>query len=131
MSELMGLDVGEKRIGVAFADKSVRIAIPYGWIQVDGTEVAEINNLIIGEGVKNLVVGLPRNSSGEETKQSEVVREFMRNFDLSGVKIHWQDESLTSVKAEERLKSYGKPYDKGEVDSQAAAIILQDFLEGN
>ena len=128
---VMALDVGEKRIGVAMADTDVKIAIPYGFIEVDGTEVAEIGNLIVSEGIKILVIGMPRNSSGEETRQSVFVRGFAKKLELSGPKVVFQDESLTSVLAEKRLISFGKPYSKGDIDAQAATIILQDYLEGN
>lgn len=130
-SSVMALDVGEKRIGIAMADTDVKIAIPYGFIEVDSTEVAEINNLIISENIKVLVIGMPRNSNGEETRQSAYVRGFAKKLELSGPEIVFQDESLTSVLAEKRLISFGKPYSKGDIDAQAATMILQDYLEAN
>ena len=48
-----------------------------------------------------------------------------------GPKIEFQDESLTSVIAEQQLISYKKPYTKGDIDAQAAAIILQDYIESH
>ena len=69
--------------------------------------------------------------SGEETAQSVYTKEFLENFKLSVNEIKFQDESLTSVQAENILKSYKKPYTKGDIDMQAAAIILQDYLEEN
>ncbi|MDR0397572.1 MAG: Holliday junction resolvase RuvX [Candidatus Nomurabacteria bacterium] len=129
--QFMALDVGEKRIGVALADGVVRIAIPFGFIEVDGNELKEINNVIVSESVDTLVVGLPRNSQGEETAQTNFVREFAKQLELSVDNLAFQDESLTSVEAEKRLKSYGKPYSKGDIDTEAAVIILQDYLEEN
>jgi putative Holliday junction resolvase len=126
--QYMALDVGEKRIGVALADGIVKIAIPFGFIEVDGHELEEINHVIVQEDINVLVVGLPRNSSGEETAQTEYVRQFAKNLELSVDKLVFQDESLTSVEAEKRLKSYGKPYGKGDIDTEAAVIILQDYL---
>ena len=77
------------------------------------------------------VLGLPRSNEGNETAQSAYVRQFAKTLveKLPGAKIRFQDESLTSVVAEERLKSRKKQYEKGEIDAEAAAIILQDFLE--
>ncbi|MDR0591257.1 MAG: Holliday junction resolvase RuvX [Candidatus Nomurabacteria bacterium] len=129
--QLMSLDVGEKRIGVALADAAVRIAIPFGFVEVNGHELEEINHVIVQEGVNTLVVGLPRNSGGEETAQTEFVRNFAKQLELSVDDLVFQDESLTSVEAEKRLKSYGKPYSKGDIDTEAAVIILQDYLEEN
>lgn len=123
------LDVGEKRIGVALADGGVRIAVPFQTIEVDGTEIAAIARLLIAEAVDILVIGYPRNQSGEPTPQTEFVITFAKQLTDLDVKIVYQDESLTSVMAEQRLISYKKPYTKGDIDAQAAVIILQDYLE--
>ena len=129
--QFMSLDVGEKRIGVALADSSVRIAIPFGFVEVNGNELEEINNIIVQENINTLIIGLPRNSKGEETSQTEFVREFAKNLELSVDHLEFQDESLTSVEAEKRLKGYDRPYSKGDIDAEAAVIILQDYLEEN
>jgi putative Holliday junction resolvase len=125
----MAIDVGEKRIGVALANSEVRIAIAYGFIEVDGTELKELNNLIVSEKIDVLVVGLPRNQRGETTPQTDLVRAFAKNLELSVPKLVFQDESLTSLLAEERLKLYGKSYVKGDIDAEAATMILQDYLD--
>jgi putative Holliday junction resolvase len=130
-SHFLGLDVGEKRIGVALADGSVKIAIPYVTIEVNGGEVKEIAELILRESVQILVVGYPRNQSGEATAQTAFVEAFTERLKDLAPKIVFQDESLTSVIAEERLQASGKPYQKGDIDAQAAAIILQDYLESH
>ena len=128
-SSLLGLDVGEKRIGVALADDAVTIAIPYVTIDVNGAEIKEIAELIVRENVQKLIIGYPRNQSGEATAQTAFVEEFSQRLKDLVPEIIFQDESLTSVIAEERLKASGKPYQKGDIDAQAAAIILQDYLE--
>lgn len=129
---LLGLDIGTRRIGVAVANSSIKIAIPLTTIEVnDGDEILQINKIIVNEKIDTIVAGLPRNMSGEETAQSVYNKEFLENFKLSVNEIKFQDESLTSVQAENILKSYKKPYTKGDIDMQAAAIILQDYLEEN
>lgn len=125
----MALDVGEKRIGVALGDSGVRIAIPFTTIVVDGTEVGQIGFLVAKEAVDTLVIGYPRNQSGEATAQTKFVEDFATQLKGVADELVFQDESLTSVLAEERLKSYGRPYEKGDVDALAAAIILQDYIE--
>lgn len=125
------LDVGEKRIGVAVADSSVRIAVPYETIEADGTEIESINKLVDQQNSDVLVVGFPRNQSGEATAQSSYVEEFVEKLDTTGLEVVFQDESLTSVLAEERLKAHDRPYSKADIDAQAATIILQDYLEAN
>jgi len=126
---LIGLDVGEKRIGVAVADLSVRIAVPFTTIEVDGSEIASIGEVILKEGADVVVVGYPRNQQGEATAQTKYVEAFverLRDFDKE---IVFQDESLTSVLAEQQLIAHKRPYSKADIDSQAAALILQDYLE--
>ncbi len=129
--KLMALDVGTKRIGVAKADSNVRIAVPYNAIEVDGEEFTKIASLVRAWSIDGLVLGLPRNNSGEETAQTKYVREFAAKLKkaVPGLKICFQDESLTSVEAEKRLSGRKNGFKKGDIDSEAATIILQDFLE--
>ncbi len=128
---LIGLDVGEKRIGVSVADTGVRIAVPFMTIEVDGNEIQTIAEVVSKEGADVLVLGYPRNQSGEATTQTDYVEKFAERLTDLEVKIAYQDESLTSVMAEQQLISHKKPYTKGDIDAQAAAIILQDYLEVN
>ena len=129
--KVLGLDVGEKRIGIAQADSATKIAVPIGYIAVDGTEWEEIRQFSMRFNTKRFVVGLPRSNDGNETAQSQYVRNFVARLakELPGVQVRFQDESLTSVVAEERLRSRRRAYEKGEIDAEAASIILQDFLE--
>jgi UPF0755 protein len=135
--KLVALDVGEKRIGVATADSSVKIAVPHGTVMVDGNELAKIAEIMKLEDTKHLIVGLPRNAQGEETAQSRAVRDFVKKLQTYFVEqklekplVKFQDESLTSVVAENRLtsKKTKKRHKGPDIDSEAAAIILQDFL---
>ncbi len=125
------LDIGEKRIGVAVGDSDVRIAVPFDTIDVDGNEVSAIAEILIKEKANVLVIGYPRNQSGEPTAQSKLVTEFAAKLSDIAENIVFQDESLTSVIAEQQLAAYNRPYKKSDVDAQAAAIILQDYLEAN
>ncbi|MBQ6130105.1 endolytic transglycosylase MltG [Candidatus Saccharibacteria bacterium] len=137
---LLGLDVGEKRIGVAKADSSVRIAVPVGMLPVDGTEFERLIRFVKIQNTDVIVVGMPRNLQGEETRQSAFVRDFVKTLNKSllaarpnnkVVKIFLQDESLTSVEARNNLKHQKGGINKkaGDVDAEAATLILQDFLE--
>lgn len=125
---LVCLDVGERRIGVALADTAVRIAVPYDTIKTDGDEIRRIAELVVRESAELIVVGYPRNQQGEATAQSAYVETFAARLGDIG-RVVFQDESLTSVMAENRLKARGKSYAKGDIDKEAAAIILQDYLE--
>lgn len=125
----LALDIGEKRIGVAAGDDVVRIAVPLDTVEVDGSELSRLARLIVDHEPDIVVIGYPRNQSGEVTAQTAFVEEFAKKLTDIAPGIEFQDESLTSVLAEQRLKSYKKPYSKADIDAQAAALILQDYLE--
>lgn len=135
---ILALDIGVKRIGIAFADTKVRIAIPRGMIPVDGEELAAIAKNYRLEKAELIVAGLPRNNQGEETQQTQYVRDFIQKLqayfaerEKTQLFVHFQDESLTSVVAETRFGNNISRTDRatGKVDAEAAAIILQDFIE--
>lgn len=126
---LLALDVGEKRIGVAIAQSNIRIAIAYDTLLVDGSELEQITRIVNQEKVSTIVIGYPRNQSGETTQQTKSVEAFAKKIESIGKEVIFQDESLTSVKAEEIVRSRGKPYQKGDIDALAASLILQDYLE--
>lgn len=128
--KLIALDVGSKRIGVAKADSSVRIAIPYAAVEVDGTEFQKIASLARAWDIDNFVIGLPRNSKGEETEQSKYVRKFAAQLkqSIKGAKICFQDESLTSVEAEKRLKNRKKGYKKAILILKPPLLSCRIFL---
>ncbi len=130
--KIIGLDVGTRRIGAAVADSSVKIAVPKTTIVVNnGLEFAEIARLARMNNTDWFVLGLPRSNEGNTTAQTQYVREFAKNLKstIPNAKIKFQDESLTSVEAERRLKARKRNYTRGEIDAEAAAIILQDFIE--
>lgn len=134
---LVALDVGEKRIGVATADTTVKLAVPHSTIVVDGGEFSKIAEIMKENDAKHLVVGLPRNNNGEETAQSKYVRKFVSEFQEYCVKnsygkpmVKFQDESLTSVVAEQNLgQNKRKKRQKSDIDREAATLIMQDFLD--
>lgn len=128
MTNLLALDVGTKRIGVATADSNLPIAVPLDTIEVDGHEIETITKLVSDRSIATIIVGYPRNQGGEPTAQTEVAENFAQHL-RSIAPIVFQDESLTSVIAEDRLRTSGKPYQKGDIDALAAAIILQDYME--
>lgn len=132
----LALDVGQKRIGVALADSSVKIAVPYGYLEQadrpDGREqvLRQVVELVVQHEIDTIVVGYPRNQSGEPTQQTTAVEQFVNQLTVlsHNAKIVYQDESLTSVQAEARL---GRVIHKGDIDAEAASIILQDYMEAH
>lgn len=128
--QYIALDIGEVRIGVATADDAVRIAVPYDTIAMnEATFRKDIIDLVVATGASVVVVGYPRNQSGEATAQTVYVEQRVAELEDIDATVAFQDESLTSVMAESRLKARGQAYDKAAIDSEAAVIILQDYLE--
>lgn len=123
----LGIDVGTKRVGLATADVTARIAQPWQTIAPEDL-VATIEN----QGpFAAVVVGLPRNLAGADTAQTLAVRRFCadtleRQLALDPI---FQDEAASSAVAEAELQASGKPYAKADIDAQAATIILQDYLD--
>lgn len=124
----LALDVGDKRVGLALADSEVKIAVPFGYVERDEQTIQKITEVILEHDVYIVVVGYPRNQSGEATQQTAATERFAEELGEIEVeaKLVFQDESLSSVEAERRL---GRVKDKGEIDAEAASIILQDYLE--
>jgi putative Holliday junction resolvase len=124
--QLLGLDVGLKRTGIARASSVAKLAEPL--LTVPTTEVLKtVKELIEEYDVGTIVVGLPRNLQGDDTKQTTWVRDWVQHAKSKiGLSFYWQDEALTSKIAEARKLTHKRPHD---IDSLAAAIILQDFLD--
>lgn len=128
----IGFDIGEKRVGVALGDPSVKVTWPVKTVEVTQNIKQVLAELINDSNATKIVVGRPLNQSGDPTEQTKKVQQFVeQNLQDLGLPIFWQEESLTSVLAEERLKNSKKNYQKHEIDAEAASIILQDYLEVN
>lgn len=127
---ILALDVGAARIGLALASRAVQLASPYKTIANTPDSIEQLRVICEQEGVRQIVVGLPRGMNGQETAQTASVREYGSQLaEALPVPIAWQDETLTSVKAEEELTSRGKPYRKEDIDALAATYILEDYLK--
>ncbi len=127
----LALDVGDARIGVAQGEPTVRIAVPHETVERDGSEVKRIAELVLAGDISHIIIGYPRNQSGEATQQTASVEAFAKQLIDIPAKIVFQDESLTSVLAEQQLQAAGTSYTRGDIDMVAASLILQDYLEAS
>jgi len=131
---ILALDVGEKRIGVAWAQLSVRFAGPLVTLDNPTLFIDDIIGLCKKHDAVGLVIGLPRALDGQETAQTSYVQTFATKLaDMlqrtgQDIPLYWVDEALTSVKAEAELRTRKKNYAKGDIDSLAATYILEDYL---
>lgn len=124
------LDVGNKRIGVAITSLSSKLPRPFTTLVNDSTIMHQIKQLVGDQSLAMIIIGRPRGLDGQETNQTRTTQEFVIDLQKHvSVPIYWQDETLTSRKAEEELFERKKPFSKAAVDALAATYILEDFLK--
>ncbi len=138
---MLGIDYGTKRVGLALSDASGTLASPWRQMQRPASERAAIDlvvscieDLRAGEdGLSGVVVGWPRRLDGSPTHQTAAVESLARALEQRvGLPVTLQDERLTSHEAEARLVARGERdwrRRKQQLDAEAAAIILQDYLD--
>lgn len=131
---LLGLDIGEKTIGIALSDTTRRIASPLLTIKRRKftEDAAELAGLIKKHGIGGLVIGLPLNVDGSEGRKCQSVRQFGRNFlKLMDIAVYFQDERFSTVIVNEAMLEGGLSFQKREaaVDKLAACYILQGMLD--
>jgi putative Holliday junction resolvase len=131
---MMGLDVGDKWIGVALSDPGGILASPLTRIDRAGVEspLAAIRRLVSEHDVKLVVAGLPYSMDGSLGQQAERVRDFLQELSESlEVPIETRDERLSTVAASRRMIEAGakKGSRKERIDAAAAAFILQGYLD--
>jgi putative holliday junction resolvase len=134
MHRAMGLDVGDKKIGVALSDPSQVLATPLKTIirVNDDGAIEEIIGLARKHDISKIIVGLPYSLSGAIGKQAEKVLLFSKQIaQATDVEIIMQDERLTSVSANQKLREAGKKGSKlkNGMDAAAATVILQAYLD--
>jgi putative pre-16S rRNA nuclease len=137
----VGLDIGERRIGVAVSDATGTLARPLGVLRPAGLDVDALDVVVreiarlAGEedSVGAIVIGLPRRLDGTPTDMTPRVEQFARALGAkTSLPVALQDERLSSREAESRLALRDKDWRsrKAKLDAAAAAIILQDYLDG-
>ncbi len=129
---MLGLDIGERRIGIAVSDEMGTIASPVGMIQRAGDVASELRALIQQFNAVRLIAGLPVGLNGREGPQAALVREFTDALaEEMGVPLDYWDERLSSTVAERSLIAGGtrRHKRKHKIDAVAAAVILQGYLD--
>lgn len=145
MTALLGVDLGERRLGIALADDETAPAMPLTTLRRGRTpdlDAAALRTLIDAYRVVELVVGLPLEAAGQEGSQAAITRRWVDALQpFLAIRVTLRDERLTSHLAETRLgpmkrgRSGGPPSKtqrdayRSRVDREAAAIILQDELD--
>ncbi|MBI5303307.1 MAG: Holliday junction resolvase RuvX [Chloroflexi bacterium] len=131
---VLGLDVGDKRIGVAFGDTTVNIATPVSVITRGSFDhdTRALGDAIRKYDAERFIVGLPRNMDGTLGEQAQAVMTLAQHLERAlKVPLAFWDERLTTVAATERRNATGARGKKSRqyLDAMAAAVILQDYLD--
>lgn len=128
---ILGIDYGERRVGLALAQNIARLPRPYKTLQNDETLLAALRDIIDTEDVGQVVVGVPRGIDGALTEQSRACEAFAaRLAGFVAVPVTTTDETLSSIEAETYLSGARKSFQKADIDAAAAAVILQRYFEG-
>jgi putative holliday junction resolvase len=129
-NNVLALDIGTVRIGLARANTTIRLPELLATLKNDESFLDELKKIITEYDIDAMVVGLPRNMDGLETEQTQYVRNFCaEHLEVIGLPILWQDETLSSVAAQDILATKKGIHTKGDVDALAASIIVGDYLE--
>jgi putative Holliday junction resolvase len=132
---VMAIDWGEARIGLALSDETRTLATPHATLHEKdkGRQVARVVALIAELEVSEVIVGLPLHMDGTDTTSTRPATKYAEKLaGLVKVPVSLVDERLTSIAAEERLAEAGRRpgrADKGRLDSAAAAVLLQGWLD--
>ena len=130
----LGLDIGDKRIGVALSDPDGLLASPFTIInrREEMADIKAITDIISQHQVEQIIVGLPRSMDGSIGKQAEKVKDFTQKLCRhTDVPVEFRDERLTTVLAKRLMQAVKtkKTKEKAQDDAIAAALILQGYLD--
>jgi putative holliday junction resolvase len=122
MARVLGIDYGDKKVGVALTDENARIAFPKGVLPNDRMLVTEIKNMISANDVAEIVIGESRNKDGGENEIMKKARRFGDELARdTSVTIHFEPEYYSSQEVRAHTGTFL-------VDAEAAAVILNSFL---
>jgi putative Holliday junction resolvase len=130
----LAIDYGERRIGIAFASGSVGIAFPRETIDQKAKNIfTELERLVNANKITDFVLGMPIHPNNHPNSKQKTVEIFANQLQkkFPQIELHLQDESYSSQDATAMLSEKITEKNKGKIDSAAAAVILQRFLEGS
>jgi putative Holliday junction resolvase len=140
MKRKIALDVGDRTIGIAVSDPLGITAQGITTLERVGIrkDTGKVLDMVKEYDCDTIVMGLPLSMSGQDSEQTQKVREFrtmlenkMRSTGMKGIQVVWQDERLTTVQAERVLieADVSRRKRKQVIDKQAAVVILQTYLD--
>jgi putative Holliday junction resolvase len=133
-TRFMGIDYGEKRIGIALSDPTKTFSYSFVTLANDQNFVDNLMELVRLKNIIKIVIGLPSSNYKSSEKLAEKVRKLKQEFEIkSGIDVILWDEEYSSViargKVLDSVPRKSKRRDKGIIDRYSAAIILQEYLD--
>lgn len=134
MGAVLGIDYGEKRIGLAISTEDKGFVFSRDTINVidQATSVAAIQELCESENVTEIVLGLPLDQNGDEQEAAQLVRKFGEVVaQRVNMLMNYQDERYSSIQSKQMMRESGanEKSMRGKVDQQAAILILETYLQ--
>lgn len=123
MKRILGIDFGTRRIGIAISNEDHTLAFPYSVVDASKNPVSEIRAICEKENISRVVVGIPHGLQGDDTAMTRKAMQFADSLAVIGKPIERVNEFFSSKAAERG------PTPKEKVDTAAAALILQSYLE--
>lgn len=119
---ILGIDFGTKRIGLAWVDSAMGVVLPYGVVESGMSSVSDIADLVAQERIEKIVLGLPLGLDGKENDNTRAVRAFGEKLKAASVvPVEFFDERFSSRQADSTPGDVSR-------DEKAAMIVLQDYL---
>ena len=127
MEKLLGIDHGEKKVGLAMADTETKIATPYKILIKEKDPIAKIKEICQQENIEKIIVGLPIGLRGVNSEQYKKVADFIIKLKQEiKLEIIEQDEKMTSIYAQKLMR---ETKTRKPDDAVAAMLILQSYLD--
>lgn len=126
MTRILGIDYGEKRIGIAMTDENAEMALPYAVVNNTHRAFSDIRHISEKHNVTKIIVGLPIDLHARETDMTQKTRVFaQRLHEETGIPINFENEMLSTKEASHIQGKVKK------IDASAAALILDSYMKKN
>ena len=138
--EFIGIDYGSKQVGLSWGSEELQVAVPLKALPLEPIEqfFVQLRQIVLEKGCQGFVIGFPLHLDGTIGKRAQEVKIFAKKVkDFFQLPVYFQDErfstqsaqGLMGFSAKKTIQRTKKAKQKGMIDAQAAAIILQDFLD--
>jgi len=133
---IMGIDYGEKRIGIALSDPLLIFAYPFATLQNDASFKNNLSKIITEKNIVKIILGLPSSKFKSSAQLSEKVQRLKQEIEINFIieVILWDEEFSSALAQEKVIESVTKKSrrkEKALLDRHSAAIILQEYLDSN